>query len=270
MTSKIISVSGFKGGVGKSTIATNMAAGCARAGLRTILVETDGQGNASQSMRIKPHNSFYDLMHGAALGRVVDEVPIEFHGIGELYLISAFNLQQQVESDPETPMQIIQRFRELRDLVDVIIVDTSPGNTEVHAGLFYAADYLILPTLCDFLSIRSLATTLAHRTSAVMAADGTAYRVAEVLGIVPNRFQAREDVQQANLNVLHRDYDAQFRVFGVVRDLTAWRQASQLRQSIYAYEHPTNKRAARVAANELDPVLAAVLAVTGHEMAVTQ
>lgn len=261
----VIAVAQFKGGVGKTTIATNLAAGCARAGLRTILVETDGQGNASQSMRVKPYNGFYNLMNGVEFENVVVPVPMEFHGIGELYLISAFNLQQEVESDPETPLSITQRFRELRQMVDMVIVDTSPGNTEVHAGIFYAADYLIVPTLCDFLSIKSLATTLYHRQNAIDAAKDTDYRVADIIGIIPNRFQAREDVQQANLNILHRDYDGQFKVFDVVRDLTAWRQASQKRVSIYAFEPSTSygRQQVRRAARELDPVLNDVLAIAG-------
>lgn len=253
--STVFAISGFKGGIGKSTVATNLAARCAREGLATLLVETDGQGNASQAMRVKPHNAFYELMHGAEPESVIVSVPASFHGAGDLCLISAFNLQQEIESDPNTPMGVIQRFHELRQLADVIIVDTSPGNTEVHAGLYYAADYLIMPTLCDFLSTRSLATTFSHLNNAIAASQGTGYRVAQVLGIVPNKFQAREDVQQANNKKLHDDYEPTYKVYGFIRDLTAWRQASQLRHSIYEYEHHADKpRSVRIAAKELDPV----------------
>lgn len=257
----IVSVMGFKGGVGKTTLATTIAAGCARAGKRTLLVECDGQGNSSQSMGITPFNGFYELLHGAPLEQVIVDVPTAYHEQGELYLLSTFNWQSEVEKDPQTPARIIERFADLRAWFDVIVVDTSPGNTEVHAGLFYASDYLIMPTICAELALNSLVTTLAYRDNAEAEAVGTAYRAAPLLGIVPNLFHAREDVEQSNLKILHEDYDGRYRVFDPIRDLTAWRGASQLHQSIFAYSalSTSGNQSVRRARRDVQPVLDAVL-----------
>ena len=57
-------------------------------------------------------------------------------------------------------------------------------------------------------------------------------------------------------------------VFPVMRDLTVWNQAVQMRQSMYAYQVDADdynaRRQAKVAAGELQPVLDRVLEVVGE------
>lgn len=84
-----------------------------------------------------------------------------------------------------------------------------------------------------------------------------------MLGIVPNLFHAREDVEQSNLKILHEDYDDQYPIFDPIRDLTAWRGASQLHQSIFTYTavSTSGNQSVRRAQRDIQPVLDAVLRV---------
>lgn len=269
-----ITIMGRKGGITKSTLAVNIAAGCARAGLRTLLIDADGQGNATESMRIKREDGFYALvLEDAEFNDVIRPVSSEFAGGEyELYCLPSADGMQAVEKHSETPTIVYERFQELRGVMDVVIVDTSPGITEVHSAMYYTSDYVLLPTLCEFASIKSLGTTLSYLRYAETLGAEQGLPVADVLGIVPNRFSASEKVQQVNLGVIHGKYGKRhggpYEIFPPMRNLTVWNQAAQLRQCIQAYQLTDDynaRRQARVATAEIQPLVQRVIEIANGQ-----
>jgi len=76
---RALAITGGKGGVGKSTIAVNLAVAYATAGARTLLVDTDlGMADLNLLLGVAPNKSLLDALHGAPLEEVV--VPLVVRG----------------------------------------------------------------------------------------------------------------------------------------------------------------------------------------------
>src|SRR5690606_712602 len=59
---KVITLSNEKGGVGKTTMATHVAAGLAVRGKRVLLIDADAQANATTGFGLDEEPGFYDLL----------------------------------------------------------------------------------------------------------------------------------------------------------------------------------------------------------------
>src|SRR5262245_63783571 len=78
---RAIAVSGGKGGVGKSTIALNLAIAYAQAGARTLMVDTDlGMADLNLLLGVAPEKSLLDALGGTP----VEDVLVSAHGISLL------------------------------------------------------------------------------------------------------------------------------------------------------------------------------------------
>jgi len=263
---KIIALMGCKGGITKTSLTVNLAAGLARAGLRVLVMDTDWQASATVSMGVMARPSLAELiLSNFEFQDVVTLVAPLFHGgTGEVFVLPTDASNLEVERSADTVPLIYQRLPELDGWADVVLVDTSPAVNELNTAMYYAADYVLLPTTLDKLSIVGLRNTFTFLKQAAQQGQSKGYNVASILGIVPNRFSARQKVERDNLGYVRGKYEDVCPVFTEMRDLTVWKQAVQMRQSIFAYQpedDPSARRSARTAAREIMPVVEGILAV---------
>jgi len=228
-----------KGGNTKTTTSTNLAAAFARAGLFTVFIETDGQGNASEIMGVEKTDNFYNLiMKNARWEDVLAPVPSKFTSAkdadAKLFMVSAADLTSEVESHQDTASNMIRRIGQLRGVADVVIMDTSPGLTNVHLGCYLSSDYVYIPSLCESFSVQSLESSFELLEKARIV-GGSTYPVAKVLGILPNRYDWRQNDAREKLGEIKGGYKKKCRIFDPIEDSVAWHDSCSRQMSIYAH-----------------------------------
>ena len=156
---KIIAVCNRKGGVAKTTTVLNMGASLAVYGKRVLLVDFDMQANLSIVLGLtNQENSFYDLLHssGSTLSEVVKKTRYKNLWVlpsnSKMALLAKKNLNRQ-----DFVYLLRDQLNSLRKVVDYIIIDTPPSIEFYTLNALMAADFVIIPTQCEFLSVHGVA-----------------------------------------------------------------------------------------------------------------
>lgn len=186
-----IAVVNFKGGVGKTTTAVNLAAGLAREGQRVLLVDLDGQANASFGLGI-PRDDLTPsvaavVLEGRPLTEVVRETEVE-----RLSLVTAdpalYGADAALASTLARETRLAKALRAVADRYDVAVFDCSPALSVVTANALLACDVALIPVVPEYYAVEGLATledTLDQLREAVE-------RPIPVLGVVLSRVTAGE------------------------------------------------------------------------------
>lgn len=138
---QVLSVTGGKGGVGKSNAAVNLAVGLAEYGKRVVLLDADlGLANLDILMGISVNRNISDVLKGDA--RLVD-VMVE-GPFGIKIIPAASGIQQMANLGEVEHAGIISSFNELGDLMDVLIVDTAAGISRTVTSFVRATQEVIV------------------------------------------------------------------------------------------------------------------------------
>ena len=190
-----------KGGVGKTTIVCNLAAIAASKGLRTLVIDLDTQGNATQylmgSAKGKPDRTVADFFE-ATLSFSLTPAPFVSYATH-----TPFENLDVVAADPRLEELIVkleakQKIYKFRDALaklkgyDAVFIDTPPALNFYSRSALIAADRVLIPFDCDEFARQALYTLLDNITEI----KGDHNEDLSIEGIVVNQFQARSRLPQ--------------------------------------------------------------------------
>ncbi len=120
--SRAISVTGGKGGVGKSTVALNLALAYAADQARTLVVDTDlGMADLNLLLGVAPEKTILDTLGGTP----VDQVLLAVHGITLLPALSGSYLLSTI--GPAAQRRLIDIIASLANQFDTLVLDIAAG-----------------------------------------------------------------------------------------------------------------------------------------------
>jgi flagellar biosynthesis protein FlhG len=142
---RVIAVTSGKGGVGKTNISVNLAASLSLAGQRVMLMDADlGLANVDVLLGLEPH---FDLQHVISGEKSLDEIIVQ-GPLGIHVVPASSGVEKMAELTSVEHASLIAAFSELKQPIDVLIVDTAAGIADGVVSFAKACQEVIV-VVCD-------------------------------------------------------------------------------------------------------------------------
>ncbi len=228
---KIVAITNFKGGVGKTATALNLGAALSDAGKKVLLIDNDPQGNLTAALGYTPAEQKRTLANLllAAIDYPEDlEIHLErgiLHTGSGLYLIPAnrrladaaarlqvmqisqYNAVGDADQVCEKVMDSIMPF--LRDAYDYIIIDCGLKHELLTVNALAASDYCIIPVQSHFLASEGVPDVL----DLVRSVKEKFNPRLEVAGILLTMYQTRPQLCRSVRESVVDIYGGSYHVF---------------------------------------------------------
>ncbi len=153
---KVIAFANQKGGVAKTTTALNLAVAFKESGHRVLAVDMDPQGNLTMSQGIDPDKvdrSMFDvLVHRVPIREVIVEREIDV-AVASIDLAGA-EIAMSTQIGRERSLE--KALDAVKEDYDFVCIDTPPSLGLLTVNALTAANKVIVPVQCEYLSMRGL------------------------------------------------------------------------------------------------------------------
>jgi len=184
---QVIALANQKGGVAKTTTTLNLAVAFREQGFDVLVVDLDPQGNLTMSQGMDPDSvevSMFDvLVRGVPIDEVIRRVEVDV-AISSIDLAGA-ELALSGMIGRERALQ--KALLPVRGRYDFILIDTPPSLGLLTINALTAADSVIVPVQCEYLSLRGLVQL--ENTLAMIRENLNP--VVEIRGILPTMYDGR-------------------------------------------------------------------------------
>lgn len=249
--SRVVAIANQKGGVAKTTTAANLGAALHEAGYRVLLVDMDPQASLTVWSGRDPdllEKTTYDALVKDTDAREIlldtplgpDLLPANIDlSLAEMELIHTVNRERRLAG----------MLAPVRDEYDFILMDCQPSLGLLTVNAFAAADMVLVPIVCEFLSTRAV-DVLLRMVRKVQVMVNSRLQVA---GLVPTMYDGRLRHVRVELERLAERFEGRIPVLldCIVPRSVRFSEAAALGQSILTYmpNHPGAEAYRRLAAH---------------------
>jgi chromosome partitioning protein len=228
-----LAIFNHKGGTGKTTTSVSLAAGLASRGLRVLLVDTDSQGNVGVSLGVKAEKTLY---HVLVMGVRAESAAVhvrpnldlvtsnETLAAAELYLAGRQN-RDRILSD---------RLASAFASYDVVLLDCSPSLSLMNQNALVAAEGIVVPVACDFLSLVGVRQVV----KTVKNVNALLHHPVQIHGVLPTFYDARARICRDSLDALKDHFGD--RVLPPIRSATRLKEAPAQGKTIFEMAPESN------------------------------
>ncbi|MEK7589426.1 MAG: ParA family protein [Patescibacteria group bacterium] len=202
---RIISICNAKGGVGKTTTATNLGAYLTALGKYVLLVDMDAQANATTGLGVHLEESNYNVYHAL----VDDQNPQGFIRKTSLF---GFDILPAAQSLAGANVELVsmedREFRlkrvldSLRTNYDYILIDCPPSLGLLTVNALAASEKVLIPVQCEYFALEGLGQLL----KTIELIRGGLNPDLQVLGVLLTMYDKRNQLSQQVLNEVMKNF----------------------------------------------------------------
>src|ERR671933_2221634 len=153
---RVIAFANQKGGVAKTTTTLNLGVALREQDLRVLCVDMDPQGNLTMSQGFNPdqiERSMFDvLVHRLPISEVIEEAEVDV-AVSSIDLAGAeLALSSMIGRERALEKALV----EVKSQYDFVLIDTPPSRGLLTINALVAANGVIVPVQCEYLSLRGL------------------------------------------------------------------------------------------------------------------